>query len=149
MLFLSKKKKYKGKRFFRSTPLDSSETPSNTISFLILLYIAYYLPLSALKVELQRSSKSSFCEWKGNATYWNVPKPNAAPGTYEKNRVWSYENPTKDFKPIKGYLSFYASPWDCYVDDEKVEAQPGDFYGGWMTSEIEGKVKGGPGTWGW
>ena len=30
-----------------------------------------------------------------------------------------------------------------------MEPQPGDFYGGWVTSDIEGKVKGGPGTWGW
>lgn len=26
---------------------------------------------------------------------------------------------------------------------------PGDFYGGWVTSELEGPMKGGPGTWGW
>lgn len=45
-----------------------------------------------------------------------------------------------------GYISLYAGPWDCYVDGEKVEPQPGDFYGGWVTSDIEGKVKGGPGT---
>ena len=43
---------------------------------------------------------------------------------------------------IQGYLSMYASPWDCFVDGEKVETQPGDFYGGWVTSEIEGIVKG-------
>ena len=46
-------------------------------------------------------------------------------------------------------MSFYAGPWDCYVDGELVKPQPGDFYGGWVTSEIVGKVKGGPGTWGW
>jgi hypothetical protein len=39
-------------------------------------------------------------------------------------------------------LSFYAGPWDCYVDDEKVEPQPGDFYGGWVTGDIKGIVKG-------
>lgn len=66
-----------------------------------------------------------------------------------RNRIWSYENPTESFKPIKDHLSFYAGPWDCYVDGELVEAQPGDFYGGWVTSDIVGQVKGGPGTWGW
>ena len=35
------------------------------------------------------------------------------------------------------------------MDGEKVEPQPGDFYGGWVTNDIEGRVKGGPGTWGW
>ena len=65
------------------------------------------------------------------------------------NRVWSYESPTKPFAAIKDYLSFYAGPWDCYVDGELVQPQPGDFYGGWVTQEIVGQVKGGPGTWGW
>jgi hypothetical protein len=37
----------------------------------------------------------------------------------------------------------------CYVDDERVAAQPGDFYGGWVTSDVEGPFKGGPGTRGW
>lgn len=58
------------------------------------------------------------------------------------NRIWSYDSPTNGFEPIKGYLSLYAGPWECWVDGEKVEAQPGDFYGGWVTSEIEGVVKG-------
>jgi len=32
---------------------------------------------------------------------------------------------------------------------EKVDGQEGSFYGGWVTSDIEGPFKGGPGTWGW
>ncbi|KAK4539227.1 hypothetical protein LTR36_000882 [Oleoguttula mirabilis] len=109
----------------------------------------YYLPPASLKVPLRTTSNSSFCEWKGRAQYYSIEDP-SKPGGMVKNRIWSYETPTEGFKPIKGYLSFYAGPWDCYVDGEKVEAQPGDFYGGWMTSDIErSTVKGGPGTWGW
>jgi hypothetical protein len=37
----------------------------------------------------------------------------------------------------------------CWVGGEKVESQEGDFYGGWITPEIVGPFKGGPGTWGW
>lgn len=59
--------------------------------------------------------------------------------------MWTYERPTEGFRDIKDHLSFYAGPWECYVDGEKVEPQPGDFYGGWVTSEIQGKIKGGPG----
>ena len=67
-----------------------------------------------------------------------------------KDRIWSYESPTEGFKGIDGFLSFYAGPWECFVDGEKVEAQPGDFYGGWMTQDIErSSVKGAPGTRGW
>ena len=35
------------------------------------------------------------------------------------------------------------------VDGEQVEAQPGDFYGGWITSAVTGPFKGGPGIRGW
>ena len=122
----------------------------------LLLHPAYYLPSNSLSssVSLERSSHSSFCEWKGAATYWNITSPatsqdSKTPPTAIKNRIWSYESPTKGFTPIKDYLSFYAGPWDCYVDGELVQPQPGDFYGGWVTSEIVGQVKGGPGTWGW
>ena len=109
---------------------------------------AYYLPQTSFAIPLHKSTHSSFCEWKGRATYWNI----ALPGTAEivQNKAWSYESPTKGFEPIKGFLSLYANaPWECYVDGEKVEPQEGDFYGGWVTSDIEGKIKGGPGTWGW
>ncbi|SLM39736.1 Protein of unknown function DUF427 [Lasallia pustulata] len=127
----------------------------------------YYLPPTSLQTPttLTQSTKRTLCEWKGAAIYWNItppttpttsPTPTSTPISSTTslpkqvtNRIWSYESPTKPFAPIKGYLSFYAGPWDCFVDGEKVAAQPGDFYGGWVTSEIEGRVKGGPGTWGW
>lgn len=59
-----------------------------------------------------------------------------------KDRVWSYESPSDRFKDLKGYVSFYAGPWTCYVDGEEVKPQPGDFYGGWTTSELDGIIKG-------
>lgn len=82
------------------------------------------------------------------ASYYSIK--NANTGSEVKDRIWSYESPTPSFKDIKAYISFYAGPhWECFVDGEKVISQPGDFYGGWMTSDIEGNVKGPPGTWGW
>jgi len=112
----------------------------------------YYIPKSDVNSAFtltQVPGKASLCEWKGRATYWQIKNPDT--GEEVQSRIWSYESPTKEFTDIKGYFSFYASgvPWECYVDDEKVEPQPGDFYGGWKTSDIEGPVKGGPGTWGW
>ncbi|CAM6109657.1 unnamed protein product [Calypogeia fissa] len=110
----------------------------------------YYFPPSSIVTPLTKTPRKSFCEWKGTASYFSISRtlPDGSAETV-KDRIWSYDNPTDNFKPIAGYLSFYASPWDCYVDGELVKPQPGDFYGGWMTSDIEGKVKGGPGTWGW
>ncbi|KAK5061260.1 hypothetical protein LTR84_007802 [Exophiala bonariae] len=112
----------------------------------------YYIPRDSITSSFKLTkipNKASLCEWKGKATYWSLT--NKATGEQIDNKIWSYEAPTPAFKDIKGYLSFYASgvPWDCYVDDEKVAPQEGDFYGGWVTSELEGRMKGGPGTWGW
>merc|ERR1712130_1024275 len=109
----------------------------------------YYIPPSAVKIPLTKTSNTSFCEWKGMATYYAAENPKK-PGDVVKNKLWSYDAPSERFRPISGYLSFYVGPWECFVDGEKVEAQPGSFYGGWMTSDIEqSTVKGGPGTWGW
>ncbi|KAH8169312.1 hypothetical protein LIA77_11438 [Sarocladium implicatum] len=101
---------------------------------------AYYLPPSSMKLDLIPNSRKTWCEWKGAATYYSVTDPES--GHKVQNRIWSYDNPTSGFEPIKGYLSFYADPWECFVDGEKVVPQPGDFYGGWVTSDIEGIVKG-------
>lgn len=58
--------------------------------------------------------------------------------------------PTPDFVTIQEYYAFYPSLMDaCYVNDELVMFQPGDFYGGWITADIVGPFKGSPGTMGW
>ncbi len=64
--------------------------------------------------------------------------------------AWFYPRPTAEFASIKDYVAFYPSKMDaCIVDDEQVQAQPGDFYGGWITHDIVGPFKGGAGTAGW
>jgi len=83
--------------------------------------------------------------WKGKATYRNI----IVEGREILNAAWSYENTNEDFKQIKAYYSFYPSLVDCFVAGEKVKPQPGGFYGGWVTSEIAGPIKGEPGTGGW
>lgn len=118
----------------------------------LLTHTAYYIPPSAVTDAFrldQIPNKSSLCEWKGRATYWKITQKSGDASVSAK--IWSYEQPTPGFKDIKSYLSFYASgvPWECFVDGEQVQPQEGDFYGGWVTSELEGPMKGGPGTWGW
>jgi uncharacterized protein (DUF427 family) len=106
----------------------------------------WYIPKADIKMEfLAATKKSSFCEWKGSASYWTV----SVGDQKVENAVWSYESPNKSFLPITGHLAFYPSRFECYVDDERVVAQPGDFYGGWITRDIVGPFKGSPGTWGW
>jgi uncharacterized protein (DUF427 family) len=107
----------------------------------------YYIPPADMKMEfLIKMPRSSFCEWKGNAGYYTVKV-----GDKElPNIAWYYPQPTPRFASIKDYVAFYAEPMDaCYVDGEKVTPQPGNFYGGWVTSDIVGPFKGIAGSWGW
>ena len=107
----------------------------------------FYIPPGDVRCErLVPSTLLSFCEFKGVAAYWAAADaPEGAPPV-----AWSYPNPTKAFLPIKDYFAFYASRVEsCWVGEEKVEAQEGDFYGGWITSRIVGPFKGPPGTRGW
>jgi uncharacterized protein (DUF427 family) len=110
---------------------------------------AFYLPpgdINATYVQPSEGAGSSFCEWKGMATYYSVRV-----GDSVLNRVgWAYPTPTANFAPIANYLSFYAGPMDaCFVDGEQVVPQPGGFYGGWITRNIVGPFKGIPGSMGW
>ena len=107
----------------------------------------YYIPPNDIQMEyLLPTRQQSFCEWKGNAGYYTI----AVGDKQAPNAAWYYPEPTSAFADIKDYVAFYPSRMEaCYVDGEKVNSQPGDFYGGWITSEIVGPFKGGAGTWGW
>lgn len=107
----------------------------------------YYLPPADVRMDrLRPSPRRSFCEFKGAAAYWDVVVgERTAPAA-----AWCYPDPTPAFAAIRDYISFYAAPMDaCYVGEEQVQPQAGDFYGGWVTSWIQGPFKGGPGTYGW
>lgn len=88
----------------------------------------------------------SLCEWKGAARYHDLVS-----GTVVRERAaWSYPEPTPRFAALRDHACVYPSAADaCFIDDERVTAQEGDFYGGWITRGLEGPFKGGPGTWGW
>ena len=108
---------------------------------------SYYIPrIDISPGVLRRAKGSSFCEWKGAATYWDVMV-----GDLVLPRVsWSYATPTAPFAILRDHVAFYAAPFDrCTVDGETATAQPGDFYGGWITTRVAGPFKGVPGSLGW
>jgi uncharacterized protein (DUF427 family) len=107
----------------------------------------YYLPpADILDDVLLPTDRRSLCEWKGAAQYFDVKVGDST----AKSSAWSYPEPTATFESIRNYVAFYAHLMDaCYVDGERVQAQPGSFYGGWITSDLDGPFKGGPGTRGW
>ncbi len=108
---------------------------------------AWYLPPEDVRLDLlEPSARRSFCEWKGTARYWTLRVGERC----AEDAAWSYPDPTPGFQTIRDHLAFYPGRVDaCWVDDERVRPGPGDFYGGWITSEVVGPFKGGPGTTGW
>ena len=107
----------------------------------------YYLPRDAFaEGVLEQASGTSFCEWKGLARYWSL----RAGGRFAGSVAWSYPEPTPSFVALRDHLAVYAGPMDgCFVADERVTPQPGGFYGGWITGDLEGPFKGVPGSMGW
>lgn len=95
---------------------------------------------------LVSAAGASFCEWKGRALYWSVSVPGMP---LLEAAAWSYPEPTAEFASIAGWFSFYPGRLHCEVDGQWVRAQPGGFYGGWVTDEIVGPVKGEPGSGHW
>ena len=86
------------------------------------------------------------CEWKGTASYVHAE----AGGKRAQRVAWFYPEPKQGFEQLKDHLAFYPRRVEAaYLDDEPVTPQPGAYYGGWITQEIEGPFKGEPGSEGW
>lgn len=106
----------------------------------------YYLPPDDISADLRTAAGSSLCEWKGVAQYFDV----ATGSAMASRAAWAYARPTQGFLPIAGYIAFYAAKMQaCFVGSERVIPQPGDFYGGWVTSNLDGIPKGARGTEHW
>ncbi len=109
----------------------------------------YYVPAEDVSANSLKpsSGRMSFCEWKGNASYFDVVGGDARS---VERAAWTYLDPSRGFEAIRGSVAFYPGLMDeCTLDGEVVEAQAGGFYGGWITCDITGPFKGGAGSRGW
>lgn len=105
-----------------------------------------YVPADEVEDGVLRPARgSSYCEWKGAASYFDV----VAGGEIAERAAWAYPRPKAGFEPIAGWVSFYPALVECRLGGEPVEPQPGGFYGGWVTAEITGPIKGVPGSLFW
>jgi uncharacterized protein (DUF427 family) len=107
---------------------------------------SFYLPWDDVATQfLEPGSGASLCEWKGAARYWSlVDGERRLP-----NVAWSYPKPLPEAEKLADFIAFYPASLRCTVDGAAVVAQPGGFYGGWITPELVGPFKGSPGSQGW
>lgn len=106
----------------------------------------YFPPDSVLQGALVPIEKTTYCEWKGVASYFDVVRgDHVAPAA-----AWTYHDPSLGFEMLRDYIAFYPKPMDvCLVNGDYVRPQPGGFYGGWITSDVVGPYKGVEGSEGW
>ena len=106
----------------------------------------YIPPADVLTDHLRATGGTTYCEWKGDAAYYDI-----VVGEHVAQRAaWTYPNPKPEFASIQDFVSFYPGRVDvCYLGDEPVHPQPGNYYGGWVTADIVGPFKGERGTEGW
>lgn len=102
----------------------------------------YYFPPEDVRCDvLVPLPGRSLCEWKGRAVSFGLGT--VAPAG------WSYEDTFPEFVALEGWFAFYPARLACSVGGERVQSQPGGYYGGWVTSRLKGPIKGAPGTEGW
>ena len=105
-----------------------------------------YLPPADVDLDCLAPSggRGTWCEFKGAASYLD-----AVVGQQRVAQVaWTY--PTPGYAQLRDHVAFYPGRVDeAWMGTERVYAQEGDFYGGWITSELTGPFKGAPGTLGW
>jgi uncharacterized protein (DUF427 family) len=86
-----------------ATLVDTADT---VIVFETALDPRLYVDPSAVRTDLlRRTDTSTYCNYKGYATYWAA----VVGDTVVDDVAWSYDDPPPECLPIKGYLSFDAT----------------------------------------
>lgn len=107
-----------------------------------------YVPPNDVRGELLVPSaiRSTVCEFKGVAHYLDA----VAGGRRVQAVGWTYPEPVPHYEALRDHVAFYPGRVDgAWIGNERVRAQEGDFYGGWITSRLAGPFKGAPGTRSW
>ncbi|MFZ1994704.1 MAG: DUF427 domain-containing protein [Solirubrobacteraceae bacterium] len=107
-----------------------------------------YIPPADVHAELmaERDARTTWCEFKGAARYLDA----AVHGRRFEAIAWAYRDPSSGYEALRDHFAFYPGRVDAaWLDDERVQAQHGDFYGGWITSDLVGPFKGPVGTLAW
>ena len=97
------------------------DTDDTVIVFETALAPRLYVAPALVRVDaLQRSATSSYCNYKGTATYWSAVMGD----TVVEDVAWSYPDPPPESLPIKDFLSFDATRADVLAELPGLQADP-------------------------
>ena len=78
------------------------------------LPVVWYLPIADVDQQLlQRSDTSTYCPFKGHASYWSLKLAD----TLVTDALWAYEEPYDECTQLAGYVAFYANKVSIAADD--------------------------------
>lgn len=107
-----------------------------------------YVPMDDVRAQFLIPSRvrPTWCEFKGAARYLDaLIDDRRFPAV-----AWTYPQPSRGYDSLADHVAFYPGRVDAaWLDDERVLAQTGDFYGGWITTHLAGPFRGAPGTAYW
>lgn len=107
----------------------------------------YYLPPADVDLAALRFTEQySLCEWKGRAQTFDVAVAGAQPIV---GAGWRYVEMFPEFLHLHEWCAFYPQHLACFVGDQRVTPQPGGYYGGWVTPDLVGPIKGAQNSAGW
>jgi uncharacterized protein (DUF427 family) len=104
---------------------------------------------------LRTAERRTLCEFKGVARYVDVVVPGAEPlldvgWWYPPGGQGAWAADGASYPELVDRVALYPARFDeITLGGERVRPQPGGFYGGWVTDDVVGPFKGGPGSWGW
>jgi uncharacterized protein (DUF427 family) len=91
-----------------------AETTSPYLLFEPPLPVRYYLPPEDVRTDLLRpSTRTSFCAYKGQASYFSLA---AAPDV-----AWTYPEPLREAAEVTGRIAFFDELVDVVTDGERQE----------------------------
>lgn len=96
----------------------------------------YYIPMDDIHPTaiLLPTERRTICEWKGTALHYHVMVEDFC----AEYAAWSYCEPAPPFESIRDCVAFHAHLMDsCRVAGERVQAESGGIFGGWITKEID------------
>jgi len=105
-----------------------------------------YVPPAHADHLVPAPARPTWCEFKGAARYLDA----LANGRRVESVAWTFHHPAPGYEALRDHVAFYPGRVDeAWLGDERVAAQAGDFYGGWISADLVGPFKGAPGTLGW
>lgn len=107
-----------------------------------------YIPPADVREELlaESDARSTWCEFKGAARYLDA----VVDGRRFEPVAWTYPDPSPGYEALRNHIAFYPGRVDAaWLDDQRVQAQQSDFYGGWITGDLAGPFKGPASTLTW